>query len=482
MKACLISLYTESRDYPSKISLSSMRLAAYVAAQHDLSDLELKIVPLRLDDAADDLAQAIMNRGADVVGLPGYIWTSQKSREIAQAIFKKSPKTLTIVGGPETATFDYQRWPNNTLFVLGEGEKPLVWILRRRAEDPDFIGDNSDQLHQAIYSHLRDRSRAVIQMERNIAVGVPIYSDEFMNLLENQDQQDRAFTWYDTMAGCLYKCGYCGHKTRHGVVFRPDAVVEEEIQRIGHLGFKRVFVIDPVLGGIPERGDKILGYYQKYAPDTGIIAYYRPEHLCDTTISILELSNIEEILIGLQSTNPDVPGWLRSNNLTKVTRYLPQLSQRGIFHRIELITGLPGDTPDGQRESLRFVVEEIQPMSIWSYPLTVIPGTQLYGILDADQRGQALWVHADPVSFRATESSSYTSEEMDHMLVYAGAVTSLYNILRKRGDTTIRGKPINLDQIEQVIRSAVTPDDLQIIKLFRSSDMVNAMRYWDKKI
>jgi len=459
-----------------------MRLAAYVAGQSDLSDLELKILPMKLDASTKKLAQELIDRKADVIGLPTYMWTSLKSREIAQSLAEKSPNTLVVVGGPETSTFDYTTWPDNTLFVLGEGEKSLHWILRKRIENPDFMGEDPDQMYQSVYSQVRKRSQAVIQIEKDLAVGIPIYSEEFLRLLEHPEQLDTTFTWHDTAVSCPYNCGYCGHKTRPNVVFRPDDVIEQEIRNIGKLRFENVFVIDPILGGIPGRDNKILQWYQQYAPDTAISAYYRPEYFNDETITLLASSNIKEILIGLQSTNPDVPKWLRSNNLAKVKKYLPQLSQKGIPNRIELITGMPGDSPNGQRESLRFVIEEIQPMSIWSYHLTVIPETKLYNILDADQRGQDIWIHADLAKSRATDASSYTSQEMNQMLVYAGAVTSLYNTLRKRGDQTINGHPITLKQIEQIIKPVIDLENEEIIQYFKSSNMKRAMQYWDEKI
>ena len=481
-KAYLTSLNSRLNEYPSEYSLSSMRLAAYLKNQQDLSELELKLIPLNLEMSVDDMAQQIIDRDADIVGFSAYMWTSQRVREISQTLSEKSSRTLVVVGGPETSTFDYSLWPNNTLFVLGEGEKPLHWILSKIMQNPDFMNWNPNDMHKAIFSKYKDRSKAVIQMEKDLATGVPIYSEKFLNVLENPENLSTAFTWHDTAVSCPYTCGYCGHKTRPKVAFRKDDIVEEEIRRIGNLGFENVFIIDPILGGLPGRDNTILQWYKQYAPDTAISAYYRVEYFNDQTISLLSKSNIKEVLIGLQSTNPNIPEWLRSNNLKKVKKYLPQLSKNGIPSRIELITGMPGDTPSGQKESLRFVVEEIQPMSIWSYHLTIIPGTRLYGILDADQKGQELWVHADLVRLRATESSSYTCSEMNQMLVYAGAVTSLYNTLKANADIMIKNNHITMDQLDQIIKPVMKSSNKQIIQYFMSSDMTKAMNFWQKKL
>lgn len=482
IKVYIASLNSRLDDYPSEYSLSSMRLAAYIKNQQDLSGLELKLIPLNLDNSVDDMAQEFIDRDADVVCFSAYMWTSQKIKEIAGILAEKSSKTLVIVGGPETSTFDYSFWPENTLFVLGEGEKPLHWILSKKMQNPDFMNWNPESMHISVFSKHKDRSKAVRQMEKDLAVGVPIYSEKFLTALENPKKLSTTFTWHDTAVGCPYNCGYCGHKTRPKVVFRKDDIVEEEIKRIGDLGFKNVFIIDPILGGLPGRDNTILQWYNQYAPDTAISAYYRPEYFNDKTISLLSNSNIKEILIGLQSTNPNIPEWLRSNNLEKVKKYLPQLSKNGIFSRIELITGMPGDTFDGQRESLKFVVEEIQPMSIWAYHLTVIPSTRLYGILDADQKGEELWVHANSGDSRASEANSYTAIEMDKMLVYAGAITSLYNTLKANHKEIVKNQPITINQLDQIIKPVIQSNDEQTIQYFRSSNMNKAMSFWEHNL
>jgi radical SAM superfamily enzyme YgiQ (UPF0313 family) len=479
-KTTILSFYNRLEDYPTKYSLSSMRLAAYMLAQPDLSDMELSILPLRLEDDPRSLAERIIDNGTDILGLPAYMWTSPKSLDLARMLKKKAPHILKVVGGPETSTFDYLGWPNDTLFVLGEGEKPLHWILSNLKSNS--LEQSAKDMHPAVYTKSNGRNSSFNLLEETLAKGVPLYSDRFMKVLDQKEGIDTRFTWHDTAVSCPYTCGYCGHKTRQKVVLRDDDIVTEEIINIGKIGFENVFVIDPILGGLPGRDKKILRLYQKFAPDCAISAYYRPEYFNDETISILSDSYIKEILIGLQSTNPNVPNWLRSNNLEKVNRYLPQLSQKGIFNRIELITGMPGDTPDGQRESFRFVIDEIQPMSIWSYHLTLIPRTPLYGILNADSRGESLWIHADRNRSRATESSSYTSEDLDYMLIYAGAISSLYNYLKSRENVELSRKTVNLIQLEQIIMPVLVSADPQLIQYFRSSDMSNSISYWNKRL
>lgn len=468
-KVYLVSLYNRIEDYPTKLALSTMRLGSYLKNQPDMMDMHIKILPLDLNDSIFHNVNEIVRRDADIVGLPAYMWTSSKSKELTHELNKKS-SAVNIVGGPETATFSYHDWSSNTIFVIGEGEKPLAEAVRSY----NATGKIDAQVHKSMFSERKGRQYAVQQRDVKLARGVPLYSEKFMELLE--ESLDNKFTWHDTSVSCPYRCGYCGHKTRNKVALRDDVLIEEEIKQIGKQGFEKSFIIDPILGGIPGRDKKILNWYKEHAPETTINAYYRPEFFDDETIDILAGSNINEILIGLQSTNQAVPDWLRSNNLDKVKRYLPKLSENNIPSRIELITGMPGDTFYGQRESLRFVIEDIVPKTVWSYHLTIIPGTPLYSILRATESSD-LWVRADNQS-KAIESSSYTKKEMEEMLIYAGAITSLYNTMKSKGIHKIGTQNIRLEKLEHMIKPVIKRED-PIIEDFKNSNMKKCTEFWE---
>lgn len=92
---------------------------------------------------------------------------------------------------------------------------------------------------------------------------------------------DRDFLYYETTRGCGYNCGYCGFKNRENVEFFDLEFVEEEIKRIGELGFKDVFIIDANLGGTPQRAKEILKMFAVYASQARLTIYLRPEFIDD---------------------------------------------------------------------------------------------------------------------------------------------------------------------------------------------------------
>ena len=152
----LISYYSRLGDYPTKYSLSSMRLAAYLSGQPQLSDLEIKITPVNLEEPGSIIAQKLAKNRADIVGLPAYMWTSQKSREVAEALAEISPDILTVLGGPDTATFDYSNWATYSLFVLGEGEIPLQWIQEKKLRAL-FLKEQNQMNCIRLYFHIEKK-------------------------------------------------------------------------------------------------------------------------------------------------------------------------------------------------------------------------------------------------------------------------------------------------------------------------------------
>ena len=230
--------------------------------------------------------------------------------------------------------------------------------------------------------------------------------------------------WYETSRGCPYRCGYCGHISRENMVLFDLKFIEEEIKNIGRYHIERIFIVDPILGGTPENGKDVLRLMRKYAPNTSIIAYLRPEYLDEEYIEILNMSNIEEIRIGLQSLTESVPQWIRFNNMKKVYGMLPQLSKNGVPWRAELIVGLPGDTVAGFEMSMKKVIDTIQPTYLYAYHLSVLKETPMWALVDSDGRE---WIKLSENDVSAYSCYSYSHEELLGMLSLGQKVTNYYN-------------------------------------------------------
>ena len=417
MKITLISYYSSFNKYPTKYALGVLKLASYLKKQgHDV-----KIIPINSELAIDSII--IKNIAVDnprIVGLPAYMWTLKHSQIISKEIKLKLPNTLRVVGGPSTNDIDFNDWQGDEIFINGEAELALREIVSALNEGDvvnieNLASNNIFNVHNSMITHVK-------YVDEKIYSGIPLFSNDYFQLLPGEAKNEM-FSWYETSRGCLYSCGFCGHKTRNNLGFVDMCLIEEEIINISKTNIRRLFIIDPELGGIPDRGKQILRLFIKNAPDIKIIAYLRPEMLDDEYISLLEESNIEEIRIGIQTLNSNVPTWVRSNNTKKVNNILARLKYSAIPWRAELIVGLPGDNMEGLQSTIRTVIDSFQPSILSCYHLTAIKGTKLYDLVNSSSE---VWLKVDD-DYKATSSYSYDEREMGEMLDFTTRITNVYN-------------------------------------------------------
>ncbi|MEA2129592.1 MAG: hypothetical protein QOJ85_2483 [Solirubrobacteraceae bacterium] len=475
MRVALVSFFDSGRadEYPIAHSLGAMRLAAYLARER--LDWQVRLRSIDEHTSTEAFAMALAAERFDVVGLPAYIWTRQDARHIACALGATPAAPLIVCGGPETQSMPFRDWPAGTAFVMGQGEAPLLWLCDRREADPSFTGDGLDATAGLpVFSTALPRARVLCHLrphrdDKRLPHGLELFGERF-DALTSGDPIHSDFTWYETARGCIYSCSFCGHNTLPFFATFDLDFVRHEISNLAARGIRRIFLIDPILGGKQARGKAILRLLREEAPEIRITAYLRPEFLDDEFVQLLAETNLAELLMGLQTTNRSVPKHVRGNNFGKIMRYVPDLVERGIPWRAELIVGLPGDDLDGLRESLRFTIEELRPWTVHAYHLTAIPDTQLFGLLDRTE--DAYWIQADD-RLRVTAANSFTESDLDRMLVYAGAVTSLYSL------RSIEGKPIRrIAEVETLLDLVTSSDDAELTDLFRRLDHSRAVDRW----
>lgn len=292
------------------------------------------------------------------------------------------------------------------------------------------------------------------------------------------DRPSEEFSWYETARGCIYTCSFCGHNTLPRFATFDNDLIKTELINMKNAGIKHVFINDPILGGKASRGKEILRLFNAHAPEIKIQSYMRPEFLDREFVDIIASGNHQEVLIGIQTVNPNVPDHVRNNNLSKIKEYLPMLSDKGVPWRAELITGLPGDTIDGLRNSLRFVINELRPTFLYSYHLTAIPDTVINTLVD--NYSAEHWLQADPKTRRITASSTADEESMSVMLMYSTAVCALYMKAKAafdRGDRSMGVKFSDIDQTVSHILSLKDPEDLQVLL---RQDYAGASAIWPK--
>lgn len=472
MNITLISFYNRFKEYPTKYSLGTLKLAAYIGKN---KDIEVNIFPVNCEEEiTKEIIDKLSSSQIDILGIPNYMWTEELARKISKEVKKNNHRILRVIGGPSTSSVDFTEWNKDEIFIIGEGEEALYKICKTKLKKPEFSAKDVNILDaNNVFSetfNLKDRH--VVYTNTQIPRGLPLFSDEVEKMKVDETPED--FAWYETTRGCAYACGYCGHKTRNNLGDVDLNIIKKEIKNMGEKGIKRLFVVDPIIGGKAEKGKEILKLCNLEIPKTQIIAYLRPEMLDTEFVDILKKCNLEEMRFGIQTLNPNVPGWVRSNSIKIITGELSKLKNENINWRAELIVGLPGDDINGLRNTMKTVVNEFQPTVLAAYHLTAIKGTKLYSLVDGSNNDKSQWLRVNEYS-QAIESYSYTKEEFLKMAKYSNGITSLYNLLKKQ----CPNKEIEYDKLEKFVFKMWSDVDNQKITQFNEEYM---KKYWSYKL
>lgn len=188
--------------------------------------------------------------------------------------------------------------------------------------------------------------------------------------------------------GCPHQCSFCNQRSISGAVKKPHAadVVDavETALRSLHArdcaGAQLAF-----FGGsftAVERGYmlELLEAAQPYLQSgriAGIRVSTRPDAVDDTVLTLLQRYGVTSVELGAQSMDDHV---LARNGRGHTTRDVETASRRvremGFELGLQMMTGLPGDTPQGSIETLRRLLS-LRPDTMRIYPTVVLEGTPL---------------------------------------------------------------------------------------------------------
>jgi len=465
----IISYYCRFDEFPVRYSLGSLRLAAKLSS---IENISVSLFPVNCDHFGEgdvlQLMDDINAKNIDILGLPLYSWTVEISIMIRRMIKKHTTVKRIVLGGPSAINYNPDEWLADEHIIVGEGEIFLAEYCQKTLSDyfavPHRNKDYSECENYSI-SDVFDDTR-------------PLYSTEMIDKLKIGKLDD--FVWYETMRGCMYRCAYCGHKSRSDVSGFSLMFLEEEIKNIGSLKTKRVFIVDPILGGTKDRGKEILRLFTKYAPDTAITFYLRLETLDDEYIEAIKEANVYEMRIGIQTLNKNVPQFIRNNSLEKINKAVKILKEHKIPWRAELIVGLPGDTIEGFMYTLKCVSDEIKPTFLYAYHLSIIDGTPISELVNKKSEASSkLWINKDAKN-RASSCTTYSCEELKKMLIIGNAFTSFYNrnaYRMVRG--TVNASP-SFDEILEIIKPVIENIDYVSMDEIDGYTYVELESMWNK--
>src|SRR3989344_2738282 len=356
MKAIINSFIVKEGHCP--YSLGAQSIARYSNQRgHDVELISTK--PQNLESGIN----IILSSNASVCGLSSNYVTEPFVIEMAKRIKEKKGREMALVIGGPSVTYSSReskiRQSMADLFVRGDGEEAFYHILEAGVSS---VLEGKVKINGVSSKQYEDINLASVDLNR-LPSPFPI---EF--------KTDHVY--WETVRGCAFGCIFCAHPGQINK-FRefPLKKVSQESDYLRIKEFKAIYITDPILGGSKNRSKEVLKMLRKLK-GSFITAEYRPEYLDEEVMDLLEDAQIGWLELGLQTTNQNL-GYFR-RNASSIKEKLVKLSKRKIKYSLDLIVGIPGDTREGFKNSLKFAIEEARPTSLKIFPLRVYDGTVLH--------------------------------------------------------------------------------------------------------
>ncbi len=338
----------------------------------ELYDIEL--FPPQLSNTLSDcgLVEEILARDPWMVGFTCYLWNIDRTLWIASRLKERRPDLRIVVGGPEITADN-------------------AWVLQHPAIDFAAIGEGEQTFSELLTAlrfnnHPREPIAGLYVSMGTVLGPLPGFRQPLASLDEISspylegilDAADEDMLLLETIRGCIFKCKFCYYpKSYDDLYFVSREKIIANLQYARERGVKEVVLLDPTLNQARNFAD-FVRLLADQNPDRQwqYFGELRAEGLTTDIAKLLHEANFNEVEIGLQSIDPLAMELMdRKNNMKSFERGVGAMLDIGIKVKVDLIIGLPGDTPDSVRRSMHYLRDTGLYSSVQVFNLAILPGT-----------------------------------------------------------------------------------------------------------
>ncbi|HZR07110.1 MAG TPA: radical SAM protein, partial [Myxococcales bacterium] len=333
--------------------------------------VRIEVVEPSATDALGDtlLADLIARDEPELVGFSLYLWNSERSLHLAREVKRRSPRTRVLVGGPEVCA--------DNAFVLGQA-----------GADVAVAGEAEETFARVMTAMLDGASPAGIP---GVAVRGPFgfsafapqpaasfaltdYPSPYLEGLVPVEAQRS--TYVETVRGCRSHCTFCFYPRSSSVLRSLDVPHSAGlIAALRDRGAREVVFLDPTFNHRPELEPLLDALIRENASRSlTFFAEVRAEGLTKPLARKLKQAGFDRLEIGLQSVRKETLKRVRrGGSPEKVAEAARMLHDEGIELLVDLIVGLPGDTPDDVLRGMDFLDANGLAAEAQVFPLSLLP-------------------------------------------------------------------------------------------------------------
>lgn len=371
------------------VPLAGAYLKLWAEKQNLGHDYDIQILPGRDANSFGDhaIVSALLAHDPWMVGFTCYVWNIERTLWIAAELKRLRPDLCIVFGGPEITPDN--AWvldtPHYDYAVIGEGEQTFAALLESlrgiakvaRWSLPiagtalsDIPGLYVPPTHGPRYDPSRKPAFRTPLQDLNV-LGSPYLAGIL-------DPGDEKMLLLETTRGCVFKCKFCYYpKSYDKQYYIEPEQIRAGLRHARERGVREVFLLDPTLNQRRDFADFLRLLAEENPGHTfDYFGELRAEGVTVETARLLKEANFTEVEVGLQSIDADAMRMMdRKNNLKAFERGVRAMRDVGIRVKVDLIVGLPGDTPESVMRSFNYLRDGELYSDVQVFNLAILPGT-----------------------------------------------------------------------------------------------------------
>lgn len=380
------------------------RILAAVIGDPELTNVKVALIDVKRPDV-EAYVEAITAFEPDLIGFSVYVWSTPCLVEVARRIKQRRPQCTIIFGGPSARTplFDLAPYANAQSYldavVSTEGEA----VFREIARLPEL---NRAALRSVPGLHL-PASGVWMQTGHRAPTA---FLDEIASPFQLGLMPAGSVAYLETYRGCPLSCRFCewGASETSKAVFSADYIARE-LEAFARQGSPSVFLLDAGLNLNAKGFRNLLEAETRvgFLKSSLFWAEIYPTHIQEEHLEFLSKVGTSYLGVGLQSLDPAVlklhdRPFARAR-FEKALHLLTGVTTA----ELQIIFGLPGDTPEGFRRTLEYA--RSFPVAVRAYHCLVLPDALM-------SRGRPGWdMRYDPVNLAMTSCLGWSEDDITAM-------------------------------------------------------------------
>jgi radical SAM superfamily enzyme YgiQ (UPF0313 family) len=347
------------------------------------------IAPPADQTKVDALVERIVALHPDLVGFSTYMWNVQVFAEVAVRLRQRLPDVAIVWGGPEIATEYLKEGKLDDLeadyFIAGEGELTFRELLASLRTGTSALAE----IHGLAWRPAR-RASVVVNEKRHPFDSLLHIPSPFLSGVVDDEVllRPKIEANIETQRGCSLRCAYCiYHKDMDRISYSSADRTLDEVRFVINKGVKRIRFVDANFTSDLAHAKEIMRRMIAEKFETRLMFELIPGFIDEELAALFgEFNSLypwNDVTcgVGVQTINLDVLRKIRRGiRKEKFETTFNLLQKYGVFTKIDLIIGLPGEDLASIERTLEYMLEQLrggQRHLLCCHVMRGLPGTEL---------------------------------------------------------------------------------------------------------